>query len=460
VSDELVISGSSSSAIATDELYASSQQLARLAAAASVLAMRLASIDRIVSMDWLAAAGAPADAARAEQDIDQAKIVLIEIETQARLLEFALNTAADGYGFVELMIGRFTRGLVGDAAGLFGSLLPLAAPATAMGAGVIALSGADERDASRFFTNPLNVAAVREATMAADDAILGAAGVPRPVARVLGDEGIGLTGVALGAGGLVAAGSVVGAFRETPVRTTSVRSTTVATSPEGFVERIDRIPDPPPTGGPQVVIEKYEQPGQPDRFEVYIAGTVRFDSFETTEPWDMTSNVVNATGASSGSYDSVVHAMKLAGIDQSSPVQFTGYSQGGGTAALLAASGDYNTQGFVSFGGPTGQVELPPGIPTVIVEHSDDIVPALGGSQDNMHAVIVERNVYGGRHIPDDLVMPAHHLFNYRETAQLLDEAQSSQVTSAISDLDRFGAGTTKVTSTAYEFERVTTSSS
>ena len=458
MSDELVISGSSSSAVATDELYASSQQLARLATAASALAMRIASIDRIVSMDWLAAAGAPADAARAEQDIDQAKIVLVQIETEARILEFALNTAADGYGFVELMIGRFTRGLWGDAAGLFGAFHSVTVPVSAAVVGGLGLSGADEVDASNFFTNPMAVAAVREATMAADDAILGASGVPRPIARLVGDEGLGLTGVALGAGGLVAAGSVVGAFRETAVRPTAVRTTSISGAPVGFAERVDRIPEPPASGGPQVVIEKYEQPGQPDRFEVYIAGTVKFDSFETPEPWDMTSNIVNATGAGSGSYDSVVHAMELAGIDESSPVQFTGYSQGGGTAALLAASGDYNTQGFVSFGGPTGQVELPTGVPAVIVEHTDDVVPALGGAQDNGHAVIVERNVYGGRDIPDDLIMPAHHLFNYRETAALLDEAHSEQVTSAIAALDRFGEGATTVTRTTYQFERVTTS--
>ncbi len=421
--------------------------------------MRLASIDRIVSMEWLAAAGAPADAARAEQDIDQAKIVLVEIESQARILEFALNTAADGYGFVELMIGRVTRGLWGDAAGVFGAFHAVTVPVAGAVAGGLGLSGANEHDASNFFTNPVAVAAVREATMASDDAILGAAGVPRPIARIMGDEGLDLTGVALGAGGLAAAGSMVGAFRETAVRPTSVRTTTITGAPVGFSERVDRIPEPPASGGPQVVIEKYEQPGEPDRFEVYIAGTVRFDSFETTEPWDMTSNVVNATGAGSGSYDSVVQAMTLAGVDAASPVQFTGYSQGGGTAALLAASGDYNTQGLVSFGGPTGQVVLPPDIPTVIVEHSDDIVPALGGAQDNAHAVIVERNVYGGRDIPDDLIMPAHHLANYRETAVLLDRAQSEQVANAIAALDRFGAGATTVTRTTYEFERVTRSS-
>jgi hypothetical protein len=67
--------------------------------------------------------------------------------------------------------------------------------------------------------------------------------------------------------------------------------------------------------------------------------------------------------------------------------------------------------------------------------------------------------VYGGREVPVDLTMPAHHLFNYRETAVLLDNAHSEQVTTAIAALDKFAAGATTVTRTTYEFERVTPSS-
>lgn len=99
-------------------------------------------------------------------------------------------------------------------------------------------------------------------------------------------------------------------------------------------------------------------------------------------------------------------------------MQFAGYSQGGGVAARLAASGDYNTQGLVTFAGPTGQVPLPDTFPAVLVEHSDDLVPALGGPQDNAGAVLVRRDVFGGDDLPEMLV-PAHHLEYYLQTARI-----------------------------------------
>ena len=455
MSDDLIISGSGSYAIATDELYASAQQLGALSTEAGAISVQLSWIDRIESSAWLAQVGAPQSAMRAEDDIYLARVLLVEVELQARLLQYGVNTAADGYGFVELIAAQQTHGLIGNAAALAGAFWPVAsvASATLVTAGL--LGGFDKDDASRLFSNPVMVAATREAVMAADDAMMGAAGVPHPVARLIGDEGFGLSGVALAAGGLVVAGSAVGAFVETETRVSPTSAGLRQAPPSGFAERLDRIPAPSAGGGAQVIIEKYEQPGRPDRFEVYIAGTVRFDALESTEPWDLTSNVVNATDRSSGSYRSVVQAMSDAGIDKSSPVQFTGYSQGGGIAALLAASGDYNTQGVVSFGGPTGQTPIPSGVPVVLVEHTDDIVPALGGAQDNREAVIVQRNAFGGVQSPVDEVIPAHQLASYRETAGLMDEAKSSQVREAISKLDRFGLGATRITSTQYTCVRV-----
>jgi len=160
-------------------------------------------------------------------------------------------------------------------------------------------------------------------------------------------------------------------------------------------------------------------------------------------------------GTGSGSYDSVALAMHEAGITADSPVQFTGYSQGGGTAAQLVASGNYNTQGLVTFGGPTGQIDLPEAVPTVIVEHRDDIVPALGGTQQNVHAVIVERDVYGGHDIPQEPVFPAHRRGPYEETAVLMDAAHDERLTETVERLNSFAPVGATVTSTAYRFERM-----
>ncbi len=159
--------------------------------------------------------------------------------------------------------------------------------------------------------------------------------------------------------------------------------------------------------------------------------------------------------SSGGAYASVTAAMRDAGMTAESPVQFTGYSQGAATAARLAASGEWNTQGLASFGGPIGQIRVPDGFPTVIVEHREDIVPALGGAQLNRGAVLVEREVFGGREVPPGVAVPAHLRDYYVETAALMDVDRNERLARAGASLDAFGAGATTATSTAYTFERV-----
>jgi hypothetical protein len=292
--------------------------------------------------------------------------------------------------------------------------------------------------------------------MGADDAVLAAAGVPRPLANVLGDSGLGVVSTASVASLLMGAGGAAGLFREGPVHVTSSHSREVSSPPQSFADRVARIPDPSQEQGAQVVVEKYSEPGAPDRFEVYIGGTVTFDPVASAEPFDLTSNIANAAGKQSGSYESVVEAMWLAGVTDTSPVQFTGYSQGGATAALLAASGDYATAGLTTFGAPAGDIIVPESIPTVIVEHTDDLVPALGGTQKNLDAVIVQRDVFSGRELPENEVVPAHDLRYYAETARLMDSARSEQVVGAARSFETFAHGATTVTSTAFTFARGT----
>jgi hypothetical protein len=473
VGDDLTISGGGSTAVATDELFASAQALGALAAEAAALRVHLATIDRLVTPHELQMAEAPASAVRAELDIDQAAAVLVEVELGAKAVKWGLEIAADGYGFVELFADRLLGEFAGDFAGLAGRLLPglllSALPGAAAGAATLfagaALSpggldgfrqrlGALARENNELVTNPLTVALVRHAAMSGDDALLGFLGVPMPIADLLDDGGLGVAGTAVASATAMKLGSAGGVFVETPVRLGDSRVTTVDSAPTGFAERLARVPDTDETNGAQVRIEKYSQPGQPDRFEVYVAGTVTFSPVATTEPWDMTSNMSNAIGGGGGSYDAVVQAMQLAGIDADSPVQLTGYSQGGATAALLAASGDYNVEGLATFGAPAGQIAVPASIPAVIVEHTDDIVPALGGTQVNQQAVIVERNVFAGREIPTEYAVPAHHYEYYAETAELMDQARSEQLTDAVARLDAFGQGAVSVTSTDYRFVR------
>jgi hypothetical protein len=464
VADALIISGGGSTDVAVDELYASGQCLRRLALEASSLRLRLVSIDKLHTLNSLEAAAIPSGAARAEFDIDQAQMALGQLEVQARAIEWALGTAADGYTFVERFASRLGMEISGAIGGLLGRILPFlglaALPAVAAGVSGIALGASSQpggvsrlmRENNGLLTNPVVPEMVRQAVMGSDEFILGAVGLPPSLATALGQAGI--TGL-----GFTAA-SVLGLGRGTVLTETPVRL--VATSPipatapaSGFAERLGRVPDPDVNGGSQVVIEKYTAAGQPDRFGVFVAGTVTFSPVADHEPWDMTSNFGNAAGADSGSVAAVREAMRLAGIGADDAVQLTGYSQGGAVAAQVAATGAYNVQGLATFGSPIGQIELPTTVPTVIVEHLDDIVPATGGSQDNEHAVIVRRDVFGGRDIPHHYAVPAHHYEYYEQTARLMDAAASDQVTDAAARLDSFASGTT-VTSTAYRFERVT----
>lgn len=456
--DQLWISGGGSTAVATDELYAASTQLGRLSREASGLAVELAVIDDLISPSRLQAAQAPPEAARAERDLGQARAILQQLEHDARILEWALTSAADGYGFVEMFLHRFAGALLGTVVGSLGMVAPGIVFTAVSAIGLARLAGVDGQDVSTMLSSAGVVDAVRMGVMTADDALLGLAGVPGALAHVLGESGAGVTGLPFAALATMVGASAFGLLRESPVTLVSTTPRPASAPPAGFAARFDRVPSLGIDGG-QVVIEKYETPGKPDSFAVYIAGTVSFDPAAATEPWDITSNIANAVGPGSGSYESVVIAMEQAGIDSASPVQFTGYSQGGGTAAQLVASGHYNAVGLVTFGGPTGQVNLPADIPTVLVEHRDDIVPALGGTQQNLHAVIVERDVFGGQGIPDDKPIPAHHREYYRDTAVLMDSAQSEQVTAIAAELALFGAEATIVTSTAYRFERVSASS-
>jgi pimeloyl-ACP methyl ester carboxylesterase len=267
---------------------------------------------------------------------------------------------------------------------------------------------------------------------------------------VLGDEGWGITGLDTSATLLTTIAARYGVTAESPV---TVRSGAprAAAAPESIADRIDRVPE----GDSQVRIDRYEFPGQPDRFEVYIGGTIDFSPTATDEPWDMTSNVRGVAGLPAGSIDAVRTAMTDAGVTPDTPVVFTGYSQGGLVAARLAASGDYTAAGLVTVGAPAGQVLLPEGMPAIVIEHTDDIVPATGGLQINRGAVVVERELFAGVDPPSDFAVPAHQLAEYRDTARLVDAAGDPRVVGAAAAIAAVTAGAAAGASVSYRAERV-----
>lgn len=103
--------GAGVTAVMTDELHQRADLLRSLVHTVFALRTRLAAVDRYVTMWGLDIVDAPLGAAQAELDMDQLDLVLIQIEVAARGMAFALNAAADGYGFVERLIGTGVIGI-------------------------------------------------------------------------------------------------------------------------------------------------------------------------------------------------------------------------------------------------------------------------------------------------------------------------------------------------------------
>lgn len=455
--DALDVSGGTTS-VSTEDLECAVEQLRRLSAEAGSLAVRLAGIDEV-------GRGFHADQARV--DIEVAARLLEVVAQRSGILHVLVATAARGYEYQERVVESLARSAAGSGQ-LVGSIFPglavsagfLASVAGGLWYGLrsmgvasgpggsnanVPTSNSVARQLNGLWNNPGAAAVARAASGAIGPFLIGTMRLPIPV---------GPGSYQLGAKGVLAAGRALGMFEETSVRLVETIPQATSSTTQGFLGRLDRVPNSADGDGPQVVIERYSVPGQPDRFSVFVGGTATFDTVSGEEPWDMTSNIGNAAGELSGSVASVRAAMAAAGVDSTSQVQLTGYSQGGGVVASVAASGNYNLQGVVAFGGPTGQIPIPDDVPAVIVEHAEDLVPATGGEQDNHSAVLVRRTVFEGEQIPQDRAFPAHNIREYRETARLMDESDSQQLGETLARLDSFTAGATLESRTAYKFER------
>jgi len=470
---DLVIGGGGSIAVATSELFDDARRLSELRGVLSECHRQLVTIDRLVGSPQLNSLASPGSALAAERAMDDAAAVLAAAAPSAERLHIALIASADAYGLGERLAERLAQ----EVAARFGTMLGMFLPAIALellpallgiGAGVaigIALLPPDKRAAlfgalpewlrgkSDMLTDPQVVQLVRLMVMSADDFGGGLLHLPPDLLRALGDEGIGIVGMATSSSVLIGVAGTRGLLAESAVSVARSGEAVPTTRAESYGDRASRVPQ----GTAQVRIDRYSQPGEPDRFEVYIGGTRDFSLAPGAEPWDMTSNMNAVAGREAGSYRAVSLAMADAGITASSPVLFTGYSQGGLIAAQLAASGDFDTRGLYTLGAPAAQVDVPHAIPWVAIEHTDDIVPAVGGSWASADPILVRRELFHGP-VSTDVLFPAHQLAGYRETADLVDASRETRVVSALAGFDRFGDGTTSVESTLYSGVRQTAS--
>ncbi|MDY7529694.1 MULTISPECIES: hypothetical protein [unclassified Cryobacterium] len=453
----LLISGGGGTLVATDAVLAEAAVLRALQTESESWRARLARIRALESSPTPAVRWTDADPGLG---ILRTDTVLADISERSRALADALLTAAEGYGRVERVVERAS----GVAGAWLGYLVGRAAPLMILGAlpnlaafvlgGLVSralfgdsVAGGSLAEVAAWFqanpgllSDPAVVAAVRVLVSSADDAAVGALGLPFPAALELGDEGLGLLGVSSVAVAALLLVRPFGLLVETPVSVHRVTETgspvhpavLAALPPDGFGELARRIPDAR-ADGPQIRIERYAgNAGSPPSWIVYVGGTAEWDPTGTGQPFDLTSDVAGAAAGDagsgpgnlgpSGSYRAVVEVMHAAGVQPQDPVLPVGHSLGGQIAVQLAESGEFNTVGVASFGGPTAALSIPAGVEAVTVEHTDDIVPAFGGMPPGGDdRVLVRSRAFAAGEAPAGQALPAHSLTSYQATARLMD---------------------------------------
>jgi hypothetical protein len=455
--------------VATDALLAQTERLARLR---DVLASDAVALDRTdaLGVGPLAAAASAlpgaAAALRSAAHLDGARIAVRSAAALAKRTDADLRQAITGYAAAEadqrsqaLRLGALIGILCGPAVrGLLLVSLPSLLFARAAGLGSEDLPVDAMRrwllEHPELVTDPAFVEGVRVAVMSLDDASGSATGLPPgAVERIAAAHG--LTGVEAGAAITLLAGGAMGLFREGAVSVERVTTSRLMYAPAGTLDRLSRVPE-----NDQVRIERYDAPGAPPRFIVYVGPTETFSPVPAGEPWDLTSNVGAVAGVGAGSLRATELAMHDAGIRGSDEVQFIGFSQGGLIAARLAASESWNTTGLETYGAPTGGIALPEGLSGMAIRNSDDFIPALGGPQTDDNLLQVERRAFPpGVPIPTSEPAPAHQREAYAATATAVDAAESRAVREQIAAMDSFTADYTQrdgatITVMTYHAER------
>jgi len=460
--------------VASDALLAQLDSLGRLAEHLRLCAGSLIGVVETLEPQSSIAYAVPPAALEARRVSRAAATALLAAQNRADLLSSAVMEALKEYSDVERLATGLSHRIDEAVAWEVGAQVRLFALPAGFWAvtGLLAASAITHRSPAllatglqnylkqhgRILTSPATVAIVREMASDADGFGSGFLLVPPPIAAAL--ESTHITGVPSSSNAVVEAGRALGLFEPTGEVVKKTSSVELGTPPNSLVDRAKSFPVPETDpNGEQIRIDRYVEAGKPDRFDVYIAGTVTFDPKTGTQPFDLTSDLNGVGNRPSASYDAVVQAMHEAGVTPSSPVVLNGYSQGGLLAAQVAASGQFDVHGVVTFGAPSAQVAIPASVPVLTVRNAEDLVPATSGYDTNAHAVIVERPVFASSPVPSEWAVPAHRLSYYQQTAAVVDHAKSTEVRNVLDPLNRFGAGATRIDSSLWVATRVPESS-
>jgi pimeloyl-ACP methyl ester carboxylesterase len=101
---------------------------------------------------------------------------------------------------------------------------------------------------------------------------------------------------------------------------------------------------------------------------------------------DLSTNLHTMAGGSTVYMRGIVVAMTRAHIPAGAPVMLVGHSQGGMTAAALAADPAFRSRfhvtQVVTAGAPIARFEVPAGVQVLAMENRNDLVPTLDGANN------------------------------------------------------------------------------
>jgi pimeloyl-ACP methyl ester carboxylesterase len=202
-------------------------------------------------------------------------------------------------------------------------------------------------------------------------------------------------------------------------------STAPSAPPASLADVAARIPG---GGDSRIRVERYTMPSGRVEFAVYIAG---MQTLGGGDAFDAASNLELYGGAHSASYDATLDALQQAGARPGDVIHAFGHSQGGMIAERIAVDGPYEVRTVGTFGSPV-QADVPDATLAVSVRHTDDPVVALqaGGHATGVGAAssfVVERVADPAPGVRD-VLLPAHQMTAYSETAALVDASADPRV--------------------------------
>ncbi|QCP04618.1 hypothetical protein [Brevibacterium sp. CS2] len=136
----------------------------------------------------------------------------------------------------------------------------------------------------------------------------------------------------------------------------------------------------------RVQIERIRGADGAVRWIVYVPATTDWSARTGKNSTDLTTNVEGVAGHDTAMRETVRQAVAEAGIGADEEVMLVGYSQGGITAASLAADPAFRNSvsvtALLTVASPVSDFDIPDGISTLSIEHEQDLVPDLDGGEN------------------------------------------------------------------------------